>query len=124
MTAQTAETHPLDTVSTVSNDHWRTAWVLLGMALAALAAINVFAWWIEFGGAIDPAAVVASEPALQTIFRYFGLEFTGDSLGFGALLVVSALALLRDRSNRFAWILGCSVVGWIIPIRATPKYVI
>ncbi len=96
------------------NEHWRIAWVLLGVALSALAALNAFAWWIEFGGSIDPAAVIAAEPTVQTLFRYFGFEFMGDSLGFGALLVVSALALSRDRSNLFAWILGGSVVGWIV----------
>ncbi len=96
------------------NEPWRLAWVLLGVALVALAALNAFAWWIEFGGSIDPAAVIAAEPTVQTLFRYFGFEFMGDSLGFGALLVVSALALSRDRSNLFAWILGGSVVGWIV----------
>jgi signal transduction histidine kinase len=100
--------------SVEESEHWRIAWVLLGVALSALAALNVFAWWIEFGGSIDPAAVIAAEPTVQTLFRYFGFELMGDSLGFGALLVVSALALSRDRSNLFAWILGGSVVGWIV----------
>ena len=95
------------------NEHWRTAWVLLGVALVCLVVLNAVTLWIEFGGSVDPEAVSASEPRLQTMFRYFGLEFTGDSLGFGALLVVSALALSRDRSNRFAWILGGSVLSWM-----------
>ncbi len=112
----TQETHPFDASTARSaepTEPWRIAWVLLGVALSALAALNAFALWIESGGSIDPEAVIASEPTFQTMFRYFGFEFMGDSLGFGALLVFSALALSRDHSNRFAWILGGSVVSWM-----------
>jgi signal transduction histidine kinase len=96
------------------NEHWRGAWVLLSGALVALLALNAFTLWIEFGGSVDPGAVVAAEPGLRTGFRYFGFEFIGDSLGFGALLTVSALALSRNRSNRFAWLLGGAVTGWML----------
>ncbi len=112
----TQETHPFDASTARSaepTEPWRIAWVLLGVALSALAALNAFALWIESGGSIDPEAVIASEPTFQIMFRYFGFEFMGDSLGFGALLVFSALALSRDHSNRFAWILGGSVVIWM-----------
>lgn len=105
-------------------EQWRTAWMLLGVALAALGALNVFTLWIEYGGTVDPAAVIAAEPTLQTMFRYSGLEFTGDSLGFGALLVFSAVALSRDHSNRFAWILGGSVVSWMTGTALTSRAVL
>jgi signal transduction histidine kinase len=116
MTAEISEIHRIDPATTERsepNEHWLAAWVLLGGALAALVALNIFTWWVEFGGSVDPEAVIAAEPTLQTMFRYFGLEFAGDSLGFGALLVFSALALSRDHTNRFAWILGGSVLSWM-----------
>lgn len=116
MTAGISETQRVDRAATERsepNEHWRTAWMMLGVALAALAALNAFTLWIEFGGSVDPDAVVASEPTFNTVFRYWGLEFAGDSVGFGALLVFSALALSRDHSNRFAWILGGSVLSWM-----------
>jgi signal transduction histidine kinase len=116
MTAEISEIHRIDPATTERsepNEHWLAAWVVLGGALAALVALNIFTWWVEFGGSVDPEAVIAAEPTFQSMFRYFGLEFTGDSLGFGALLVFSALALSRDHTNRFAWILGGSVLSWM-----------
>ncbi len=101
-------------VSVPSNAHWRGAWVLLTVVLVALAALIAFALWIDHGGLVDADAVMAAQPAMQVVFRYFGFEFVGDALGFAAILVVSALALSRDRSNWFAWFFGGAIVIWMI----------
>ncbi len=107
---------PMSTAGGDSDSHerWRRVWIFYAVALVALVALNAFTLWIESGGSIDVDAVVTAESGLRTGFRYFGLEFLGDSLGFGALLTVSALALTRDRTNRFAWLLGGAVVGWML----------
>jgi signal transduction histidine kinase len=97
-----------------SHDRWRGAWILLAIALAFLGALQVFGWWVENGGAVDIEAVLAAEPGVHTIIEYFGPDFVGYSLGFGAWLVVAALALSRDRSNRFGWVLGLSVSTWML----------
>ncbi len=97
-----------------ANERWRGAWILLSIALASLAALQVFGWWVENGGAVDIDAVLATEPAVEAVLEYFGPDFVGYSLGFAAWLVVVALALSRDRSNRFAWVLGGSVSTWML----------
>lgn len=93
---------------------WAPAWFIAAGVLAALAALNGFTWWIELSDSVDAVRVAAVEPALDPIVRYFGFEFTADSAGFAVAVIVSAVVLSRDRSNRFAWVLGSFVVGWMI----------
>jgi hypothetical protein len=88
--------------------------VLLAIALSALIALNVFVFWLERWSGVDADALVAAHPAMRDVFRYFGFEFVSNSLAFGAILVVCALALTRDRSNMFAWLFGGSVVLWML----------
>lgn len=101
------------TVEVGSSERWRSAWVLLGVALAALVAVNIAAWWLTRWSGIDRAAAIEAQPPLDYIFRYLDLEFYGNTIGFGAFLVVSALVLWLDRRNTFGWLLGSGVVVWM-----------
>ncbi len=93
---------------------WGGAWVLLAVALSALVALNVFVLWLERWSGVDADALATAHPAMRDVFRYFGFEFVSNSVAFGAILVVCALALTRDRSNMFAWLFGGSVVLWML----------
>ena len=97
MTTEISETHRIDAATTERsepNEHWRTAWVLLGGALAALVALNIFTWWVEFGGPVDPEAVVAAEPGLTATAP--GMEDMGARpVADGAASIVAAVLEIR-----------------------------
>ena len=99
------------------HDAWRPAWIIGGVAIVLLVAINAFTWWIELSDAIDTDAL-AAEPAVEVWRAYFGAEFTADSLLFVVTAIVTGAILYRDKHNRFAWILGAAFVA--VPIVMNP----
>lgn len=90
----------------------RRLWLTVGFLMAVLVAMNVFTWWIDL--AVDPAQAVAAEPDFAVMFRYFGPEFSGDSIGFGLTVLIGAVVLTRDRTNRFAWAFTFFSVPWMV----------
>jgi hypothetical protein len=98
--------------STALSGRSRTSmWVFLGVVMTGLVALNVFTWWIELS--VDRAPLIAIEPAFAVMFRYFGPEFSGDSIGFGLTVVIGVVVLTRDRTNRFAWVFGSFSLFWM-----------
>ena len=89
----------------------RWLWLGVGLIMAALLALNVFTWWIDL--TVDPARAVSAEPGFTEMFRYFGPEFSGDSIGFGLTVLIGAVVLTRDRTNRFAWVFTFFSVPWM-----------
>ncbi len=116
MTATIRETPPAKAAETDAGrtKRWRGAWVLLGITLVALAIISVANWWLVYRSGIDQAAAIEAQPPLGYMFRYASLEYYGNVLGFGPLLMVSALVLWLDRTNTFGWLMGAGVIAWMI----------
>ncbi len=84
---------------------WRPGWAVGLGALIWLVAANSLAWWVVLAANLDTEALDRTGVLESAGFTYLGREFTADStVLYLTAIVVSALILTRDRSNRFGWV--------------------